>query len=168
MEIHVSTQIFIFAMMLLCGAACGFLYDLFRAVRKVVEMNKIWVSLCDIAFWALCTAAAFGVARRTNHGELRWFEFAGMAGGALLYYLLLGNLAAEWLSILLRRLLRLLRWTVRILLFPVRLMARPVSWLWRKTAPLRRKLRFGRSVWMEKRAFSRRQLKKFLKSPKFF
>lgn len=168
MEIHVTSQILVFGAMMLCGMAGGLLFDFFRAVRKLIRMNTLWVGLCDLCFWTLCTAAVFYAARFTNQGQLRWYEFIGMISGLLLYFLLFGSLMVRGLTVVLRVLAKGFLAAVRLMLIPVRLLARPILFMLKKWEPVRRRTAFGWSVWRQKALLSRRQLKKILKTPKIF
>lgn len=154
--------------MLLCGIAGGLLFDFFRAIRKVVSMNGLWVGICDLLFWLLCTAAVFFSARLTNQGELRWYEFIGVFLGIALYFLLFGSVVVQGMAALLRAAVKAVLFLFRLLLIPVRLLRRPVLFLGKKAAPLRKRILFGWSVWKQKCLFSRKQLKKILKTPKIF
>ena len=168
MEIHAAQQGWVFAGMWLCGIGFGLLFDFFRAVRKIVPMNSLWVNLTDLVFWVVCTLSVFALTRLTNQGELRWYEFAGLFLGTGLYFLVLGSRMVTVLAAVLRAVLRLTVFVLRIACFPLRLIVRPLGLLARKTAPFRKKLAFYWSVRRQKWLFSRRQLKKILKSPKFF
>ncbi len=168
MEIHAAEQGLIFVGMFLCGIGFGIMFDFFRAVRKIVPMNSLWVNLTDLMFWIVCTTAVFFTARRTNQGELRWYEFIGLFLGTGLYFLMFGSMMATWMAKVLRLLLRLMVLILRILSFPVRLLLYPIRWVVKMTAPFRKKLAFSLSVRRQKWLFTRQQLKKILKSPKIF
>ena len=168
MEIHAAEQGLIFVGMFLCGIGFGLLFDFFRAVRKIVPMNRVWVNLTDLIFWIVCTAVVFFTARLTNQGELRWYEFIGLFLGTGLYFFMFGSLMATWMAKVLRLLLRLTVLILRILSFPVSLFLYPIRWIGKKTAPFRKKLVFSLSVRRQKWMFTRQQLKKILKSPKKF
>lgn len=168
MEIHVAEQGLIFVGMFLCGIGFGLVFDCFRALRKLLPMNNLWVNLTDLMFWIICTVFVFVTARVTNQGELRWYEFIGLFLGTGLYFLLFGSLMATWMATLLRLCFRILAFLFRVLSFPVRLILTPVRKLVQKTAPFRKRLAFSMSVRRQKWLFTRQQLKKILKSPKFF
>ncbi len=168
MEIHVTSQGLVFLVMMLCGIAGGLLFDFFRAVRKLIRMNVLWVGLCDLLFWLLCTIAVFYAARLTNQGELRWYEFIGILLGLALYFLLFGSLVVQGLTVLLRTVAKILLFIIKLFLIPVRLFVRPILFLFRKMDPVRKRMVFGWSVWKQKILFTRRHLKKILKTPKIF
>ncbi len=168
MEIHAAEQGLIFVGMFLCGIGFGLLFDFFRAVRKIVPMNRVWVNLTDLLFWIVCTAVVFFTASLTNQGELRWYEFIGIFLGTGLYFLMFGSLMVSWMEKGLRWLLRLMVLILRIVSFPVRLFLYPFRCIAKMTAPFRKKLAFSLSVRQQKWYFTRRQLKKILKSPKNF
>lgn len=168
MEIHAATQGIIFVKMLGCGICFGLLYDFFRALRKIAPMNSFRVALTDLAFWIFFTVIAFVVLRMTSRGELRWYEFAGLLFGILGYFLLFGSMIAGWMAVLLRLCAGVMIFFLKILLFPVRIVLKPMRVAFKKATPLYRKIKFVLYVWREKCLFSHRQLKKILKSPKFF
>lgn len=168
MEIHVTTQGMVFLWMLACGVCFGLLFDLFRALRKMIPMNGFWVNVSDLVFWFFCTALVFFTARKTNQGELRWYEFSGLFLGMGLYFAVFGSLVVQWITRVLFVLVKGVVLIVRVVVFPLQLIARPFLWVNKKTAPLRKKIAFGWSVRRQKWLFSCHQLKKILKSPKFF
>lgn len=168
MEIHAAAQGIIFVKMLGCGICFGLLYDFFRALRKTAPMNSFRVALTDLMFWIFFTVITFVILRMTSRGELRWYEFAGLLSGIFFYFLLFGSMIAGWMAVLLRSIARVILFFLKILLFPVRIFLKPLRAAFKKAAPLYRKIKFARCVWREKRLFAHRQLKKILKSPKFF
>ncbi|MDP2892566.1 MAG: spore cortex biosynthesis protein YabQ [Bacillota bacterium] len=69
------------------GMALGLAYDIFRAAGKAVKAGKVLNIVMDALFWLAATGGVLALIYYANDGEPRAYIFAGMAGGALLYFI---------------------------------------------------------------------------------
>ncbi len=168
MEIYVAQQGRAFLGMLLCGIGFGLVFDFFRAIRKIFPMNGLAVNLSDLLFWLICAVLVFASVKLTNRGELRMFAFLGFFSGMIAYFLVFGSYIAKWMAACLRCLIRVMVVVIKMVSVPFRAVAVPLSKLGKKGRKIWKKMAFISSVRRQKRLFTRRHLKKILKSPKIF
>ena len=84
----IQNQVYVFLWSIVTGAFLAFMFDLFRASRKVGKFNVIKVALQDILY---CILAAFVIIMTsfvTNDGEIRGYMFIGYFLGVMFYLLL--------------------------------------------------------------------------------
>ena len=99
---YVSEQLALFLRSIALGAVLGLVYDLLGVLRGLG--GRLWGGVLDILFCltAACSVFLFVMA---GDGELRIFVALGVAGGAVLFWCLLGGLLRPiwqfWLDLLL-------------------------------------------------------------------
>ena len=133
MEVSVSHQIYVFAMMILAGGGAGLLFDLFRVWRKIVRPGRVSTGISDMLFWILAGIGLFSVVYNVNNGELRWFEFMGILIGALIYFLVFSHICITVFNgiaqILAKITLLILKIVLTPLVFLYKMIKRPVLWI---------------------------------------
>ncbi len=80
-----SPQIYIFIITLYGGLVAGFVYDIYRYIRKAVNKGRWLTVLLDVLFIITLGLIVMGALFVANQGELRLFTFVGMALGFALY-----------------------------------------------------------------------------------
>ncbi len=80
-----KNEIFVLCAALVGGALIGVLFDFFRAYRLKVKSNKKATAFQDIMFWTVSSYLIFALIYRINGAQIRWYIFAGLAVGALIY-----------------------------------------------------------------------------------
>ena len=73
--------------MCVCGIVCSVLFDAFRGTHYVLKKHDIIVIISDVIYWAAVCAVIIFCLWFLNNGEIRGYEFAGLAIGAALYFL---------------------------------------------------------------------------------
>lgn len=86
-----SEQARVFLAMAVCGAALGVAYDGLALLRRGLRLGPAATGVLDLAFGALCAAGMICVALVMQVDPFRWYEFAGVATGMLLYALSMGT-----------------------------------------------------------------------------
>ena len=134
-------EVYVFLSAMVCGAAAGFIYDLFRLKRKAIKTRPLLVSLEDIVFWLLTTLLVFVAAYFSNKGELRLYFFFAAFLGVVVYYWLF----SRWVTQILTFLVKVLIWPF---LFLAKLLKPPVQWVSRilgeQTVKTKKKLQLSR------------------------
>jgi len=92
MEISVSYQLLQAASSLALGAAAGFLYDIFRVVRRRAR-SAVVTTITDILFWLITGAALFLMGLSIGQGRQRLFMFIIAFLGATAYFIVLSPLS---------------------------------------------------------------------------
>ena len=73
---------------LLCtfgGIISGFLYDIFRIIRRLKNCGGVSVFIQDVLYWLINTALITGVIFYACSGDVRWYQYAAVVTGFLLY-----------------------------------------------------------------------------------
>ena len=83
-------QIFIF--FLIIGLIIGFLFDIFRVIRKVFKVPDSITIFQDIIFVTLSGILIINSIIKLNNGEVRFFLFIGICLGISMYSLTIGKI----------------------------------------------------------------------------
>lgn len=138
MEVSGANQLYVFGIMIICGAAGGAVFDLFRAVRKSFGANMLTTSLGDILFWFIISAGITAVIFSVNSGQIRWFEIIGIALGGILYFLLLSSLVMSVMGFVFKIFIKIFSTILKFVLTPIfflyKMIKRPFCWLIKKAS----------------------------------
>ena len=137
MILSMSGQAWLFLGTAAAGFVIGFVYDIFRILRKTVPHRQIAVQIEDCLYWAAVSFMMFYFMLHSNYGEVRFFSIVGAALGMILYFYSLSPLVMAVSIAVIRFMQRVLLTAARIILTPIRLVAKilkpPGKWLYRKT-----------------------------------
>ena len=89
MILSMSGQAWLFLFTVITGFVIGFIYDIFRILRKTIPHSYLMVQLEDILYWICVSLLMFYFMLHRNYGEIRLFSIAGAALGGVLYFLTL-------------------------------------------------------------------------------
>ena len=92
MILSMGNQALIFLITAVVGFFIGFIYDIFRIIRKLFKHKIILTQIEDILFWIVVSLFMFFVMLSNNYAQIRAFNVLGAALGALLYFLTAGRL----------------------------------------------------------------------------
>ncbi|MBZ4645084.1 MAG: hypothetical protein PWR27_1243 [Petroclostridium sp.] len=118
MEVSVTNQAFIFLSSVIGGLIVGFVFDIFRILRRVIKTANFIIYLQDILFWILVTIIIFSLVFITNDGELRWYEFLGVILGVIFYNLLFSTYVIVVSVTVINFIKKVLLFIIKIILFP--------------------------------------------------
>lgn len=90
--LSMSNQALVFLTTVIIGVFIGFVYDLFRVLRKVIHHSNLMTYLEDLVYWIFVSLIMFYVMLNKNYGEIRVFSILGAFLGMILYFLTLGRL----------------------------------------------------------------------------
>lgn len=100
------------------GIFITFIYDILRILRRVIPHGKFAVSLEDIIFWIYCAAKVFLLMHNESNGTLRWFAVLGALTGMLLYKKIFSGFFVKWVSLGLKKVVRIMEKIGKILWKP--------------------------------------------------
>lgn len=143
-----------FVMTVTVGVLLGVIFDFYRVLRGVFKPRAITTYIFDLMYWLLAIALAFGGLLVSNWGELRFYVFLGLTGGAAIYYKLLSRYAIWLLVRTIRVFLLTLEWLNKLVItfiikpagWFLRLCLMPFTYAGRKTAGLKNRA----TVWYKK------------------
>ncbi len=84
-------QLTIFGSSCALGVALGFMYDLFRIIRMIINPKNIGVFIQDVIYFILSGVITFLFVLCFNNGESRFYILAGEGIGWIVYHVTLGN-----------------------------------------------------------------------------
>ncbi len=125
----IASQLYIFAISIICGAIVALIYDILRAKRKNFRTGAIMVHIEDFIFWIIASLILFVVAFNINDGDLRGFIFIGFITGIVLYMALLSKFILKALSFLMKALKYPFSLSARIMSKPVKYLG-AISGVW--------------------------------------
>ena len=121
---------------LLCasgGVISGFLYDIFRIIRRLKECGRISVFIQDTIYWIINTLLVFGIIFYACSGDVRWYQYAAAVIGFLLYNAALSKIVISCSVALIRFILRCIEMLIKCIIFPFfmlyRIFYRPLRYI---------------------------------------
>lgn len=103
-------DITVFFLCFLCGCVTGFIFDFFRSLRKSVNTGKNMTAFQDALFCAIAFFLFTKTVDLTNDGDLRWYEFAGMFFGLVMYFLWISKFMLLIMTKICRLVVKILAW----------------------------------------------------------
>lgn len=88
------------------------IYDIIRIIRRIIGHGVVAVAVEDIVFWIVSALIIFNMTFKYNNGEVRWYIYAGMALGMLLYNRSVSAIFVKYISMLLKYLLKPLKYVM--------------------------------------------------------
>lgn len=91
MVMTIQSQIYAFLVTVYGGFVLGFIYDVFKVIRRILKLRKVFSNIADIIFWIIGTIVMLYFMYISNYVEIRLYSFLGFAIGVLSYNLLLSQ-----------------------------------------------------------------------------
>lgn len=82
-----NNQAYLFLIFVINGILIGFLFDIFRIIRKTFKTTDFTTYIQDIAFWIVTGIITLAFIFYYNNGEIRFYVFLGIILGVLSYIL---------------------------------------------------------------------------------
>lgn len=122
-----SNQAYLFLIFTINGILIGFLFDIFRILRKSFKTNDLITYFEDIIFWILTGGIVLLSMCKFSDGELRGFNILGISIGVVLYMLTISTFIIK-ISVLIINVLKIIiKKTVNIIVFPLKFIFKPIS-----------------------------------------
>ncbi len=85
MEISKLHELYVVCGSFLCGAVLGFIFDIFRSMRKCFVFKDKTVALQDLIYWIIALSVIYAVVYYLNFAQLRMYQFLFMLAGVYIY-----------------------------------------------------------------------------------
>lgn len=121
MILSMSNQAMIFFTTILVGFVIGFIYDLFRVIRKIIKHPNLLIQIEDILYWIFVSIIMFYVMFSKNYGEIRAFSIVGAFLGMIFYFFTISRLFINVSMIIVEFLKKVIMVIIEIVLMPFRL-----------------------------------------------
>jgi len=127
MSISAADQSFIFICCIACGVIIGILFDIFRIIRQIVPAGTTITFIEDLIFWVITLVVVCYFALTLNYGVIRWYMFASMGIGAVMYFLSLSRIVMLFSMLVIMLIKKVISFIVKILLIPLKLIAKIIK-----------------------------------------
>ena len=84
-------QLISFSIFIIIGLIIGFIFDIFRVLRKVTKTPDFFTYIEDIFFWTISMFIILISIFIFNNGELRLYIFIGIISGVILYLIFISK-----------------------------------------------------------------------------
>ena len=136
MILSMSGQAWLFLATAAAGFVIGFVYDIFRIIRKTVPHRPFAVQIEDTVYWVSVSLLMFYFMLHRNYGEIRFFSIVGVALGMTIYFTSLSVVVLKVSVAVITFFQRVFFTAARIILWPIRMTIKillpPGRWLYRK------------------------------------
>ena len=122
-----TNQAYLFMIFTINGILIGFLFDIFRILRKSFKTNDLVTYIEDIIFWILTGIIILFSMCKFCDGELRGFTIIGIAMGVILYMLTISTYIIKVFVFIIKTFKTIILKTVNILIYPFKLIFKPIS-----------------------------------------
>ncbi len=101
--------------MVLCGAVCGVVFDVFRAVRRCKKSGRSVIAAQDLLFWVIELVIVYMAAFELNYAHVRAYEGIALVIGSVMYFMTLSQYTVRLVCAIIRFAAK----TVRVISAPV-------------------------------------------------
>ena len=122
-----SNQAYLFLIFTINGILIGFLFDIFRILRKSFKTNDLITYIEDIIFWILTGIIILFSMCKFCDGELRGFTIIGIAIGVMIYMLTISRYIIKASVFIINILKKIVCKIISIIIYPFKLIFKPIS-----------------------------------------
>lgn len=132
-----NNQAYLFMMFIVNGVLIGFLFDIFRILRKTFKTNDIITYIEDISFWILTGLLTLYFVFYYNNGEIRFYIFLGIILGILIYILTISKYIIKFSVTIINFIKDIVNKVIKFVFYPLKLIInflrkilfRPISFI---------------------------------------
>lgn len=116
-----SNQAYLFLIFTVNGILIGFLFDIFRILRKSFKTNDLVTYIEDIIFWILTGIIILFSMCKFCDGELRGFTIIGIVIGVILYMLTISTYIIKISVFIINILKTIIGKIIKVIVYPFKL-----------------------------------------------
>jgi len=120
-------QAYLFLIFTINGVLIGFLFDIFRVLRKSFNTNDLITYIEDIIFWILSGVIILYSMCKFCDGELRGYTIIGISVGLITYILLISTYVVKIFVFIINILKIILKKILMVLIYPFKIILKPIS-----------------------------------------
>lgn len=132
-----NNQAYLFMMFVVNGILIGFLFDIFRILRKSFKTKDIITYIEDITFWILTGLLTLYFIFYYNNGEIRFYIFLGIILGILIYMLTISKYIIKFSVTIINFIKNIVNKIIQVVFYPIKLIIsflrkllfRPISFI---------------------------------------
>lgn len=115
----ITNQAILFLVFIIIGIIIGFLFDIFRILRKTFNTPDVITYVEDIIFWILTGIITLYAIFYFNNGEIRLFMFLAIILGCIIYMILLSKYIVNISVKVLNFILKIIKKFIKIATMPI-------------------------------------------------
>lgn len=115
-----NNQAYLFAIFIINGILIGFLFDVFRILRKTFKTTDFATYVQDVIFWAITGIITLAFIFYFNNGEIRFYVFLGIILGAIIYILTISKYVIKVSVRIINYIKKLISTIINIILVPIK------------------------------------------------
>lgn len=120
-------QAYLFLIFTVNGILIGFLFDIFRIIRKSFKTTDLMTYIEDIMFWILTGIIILFSICKFCDGELRGFTIIGIAIGIIIYMLIISTYIIKVSLFIINILKTVLSKIIGVIIYPFKIIFKPIS-----------------------------------------
>lgn len=132
-----NNQAYLFVMFIINGILIGFLFDIFRILRKSFKTSDTITYIEDITFWILTGILTLYFIFTYNNGEIRLYIFLGIIFGISIYILTISKHIIKFSVTIINFVKSITMKLIKIITYPLKIVAnvlkkilfRPISFI---------------------------------------
>lgn len=132
-----NNQAYLFVMFIINGILIGFLFDIFRILRKSFKTSDIITYIEDVTFWILTGILTLYFIFTYNNGEIRLYILLGIIFGISIYILTISKHIIKFSVIIINFVKSIIMKLIKIITYPLRIVTkilkkilfRPISFI---------------------------------------
>lgn len=139
-----TKEAYTFLCMAAAGGICAMIYDIFRALCAKAEYTAV-IFITDIIYWVIASGVIIYALWHLSFLTLRWYEFAGLVLGAVIYFCTLSKIIYKIFLFIIGKIVKIIAYIFKIILtlrtFLYKITVIPVTVLCKQISKLCRKRR---------------------------
>lgn len=157
------TQEYMLCVSIMGGMLLGFIWDIYRLVRRYIKMGAVGTALGDLIYWIVSIYISVQLIFYVSYGNVRMFILLGFVLGALLYFYGISNYILKALIFVVDLFIKIIRKVSLFIIKPIRILGRKIAVLF---VPVRVKLQKTRNNAKKRYKFYKFKAKKISKNRK--
>lgn len=133
MVMYTANQVYVFMSTIYAGIIIGFLYDIYRMMRRITKPDYWVTGILDLSFWIIIAALSFITLFYVNDGEVRFYTYVGLGIGWVLYIFAFSTWVMKGMQWLYDGLLKIFRIFTKVLAWPVGFLINLIQFPWNIT-----------------------------------
>jgi spore cortex biosynthesis protein YabQ len=157
------TQEYMLVVSIMGGMLLGFIWDIYRLVRRYVKMGAVGTALGDLIYWIVSIYISVQLIFYVSYGNVRMFILLGFVLGALLYFYGISNYILKAFIFVVDFFIKIIRRVSLFMIKPISILAEKIAVL---LVPVRVKLQKTRNNAKKRYKFYKFKAKKISKNRK--
>ena len=120
-------QLFLFIVFFITGTVFALVYDALKVSIRLAPRWSFFVVIKDVVFWFVVTVFMFAICLKFNDGEFRFFMFAGVLLGAILYFKTISRTVVIVLGFVADCIKKTVTFLFGVFLFPLKFLLKVVN-----------------------------------------